>query len=166
MHWCSINIIVHYVRFLVFLFYIIRHMSVFSVFLIKWTAIWKKNFAVTWKSMYSMCDFQYSPIIENQVAWFFWQAMFLFHTVLSLCGTSKFHGNNQLFNWELVWEKKATQKLQLWHCKHVSRWGLWDQNTFCCYCCFCFCCFLSVFTELWYEGKCVWIMTTDEIQMW
>lgn len=40
------------------------------------------------------------------------------------------------------------------------------EHFFCCYCSCCYCCFLSVFTELWYKGKCVWIMTTDEIQMW
>ena len=86
--------------------------------------------------------------------------------MLSLFDTTRFHGNNQHVNWELVRKKSDTEITALRLKPLWSRWGLWDQNTFCCYCSCCYCCFLSVFTELWYKGKCVWIMTTDEIQMW
>lgn len=86
--------------------------------------------------------------------------------MLSLFDTTRFHGNDQHVNWELV-RKKSDTEITAMRLKPLwSRWGLWDQNTFCCYCSCCYCCFLSVFTELWYKGKCLWIMTTDEIQMW
>lgn len=138
-----------------------------SVFLIKWTAIWKKKFCCHLKIH---VQYVWLSIFTNNSTpsglFFFDKPCFLFHTVLSLFGTTRFHGNNQHVNWESVRKKSDTEITTLRLKPLWSRWGLWDQNTFCCYCSCCYCCFLSVFTELWYKGKCVWIMTTDEIQMW